>query len=186
MTCSVFIATSLDGFIARPDGNIDWLEAANQRVPLGEDCGYADQMASVDALVMGRATFEKVLGFPDWPYGNTPVYVLSRTLTTLPGHLPTSVVLCNAGSPAEVVALARSRGHERLYVDGGQTIQGFLAAGLIDTLTLTTIPVLLGQGLRLFGPLTQDVALTHLATLAYPFGFVQSRYAVTRASPTAI
>lgn len=185
MTCSVFIATSLDGFIARPDGSIDWLEAANQRVPSGEDCGYADHMASVDALVMGRATFEKVLGFPEWPYGETPVYVLSRTLSTLPAHLGTSVVLCKAQSPAEVVALARSRGHGHLYVDGGQTIQAFLAAGLIDSLTLTTIPVLLGQGLRLFGPLAQDVTLIHTATRAYPFGFVQSRYDVVSRTTAA-
>ena len=99
--CSVFIATSLDGFIAREDGGLDWLDQANAGVPPGEDCGYSEFMASVDALVMGRHTFEKVLGFPEWPYADKPVWVLSRTLQTLPTGLPPSVRLLNA-TPAEV------------------------------------------------------------------------------------
>jgi dihydrofolate reductase len=173
--CSAFLATSLDGFIAREDGGLDWLDRANALVPPGEDCGYAAFMASVDALVMGRHTFEKVLSFPEWPYGDKPVWVLSRTLQAIPPGLPPLVRLLNA-APAEVVALAAQQGWTRLYVDGGQTVQAFLAAACLTDLTLTTIPVLLGRGRRLFGDVEHDVALTHVSTQTYPFGFVQSRY----------
>lgn len=175
--CSVFIATSLDGFIAREDGGLDWLDQANAGVPPGEDCGYGAFMASVDALVMGRHTFEKVLGFPEWPYADKPVWVLSRTLQTLPTGLPPSVRLLNA-TPAEVCDQATALGWTRLYVDGGLTFQAFLAAGCVSDLTITVIPTLLGRGRPLFGDAGRDVALTHVATKAYPFGFVQSRYEV--------
>ncbi len=176
--CSVFIATSLDGYIARPDGGIDWLDDANASVPPGEDCGYGAFMVTVDALVMGRGTFEKVLEFDGWPYGNTPVYLLSRSMTQLPDGVPDSVELMCV-SPAEVVELARERGHQGLYIDGGKTIQGFLNAGLITDITLTTIPILLGSGIRLFGERQGDLTLQHVSTRAFPFGFVQSHYALT-------
>ncbi|MBA4018225.1 MAG: deaminase [Pirellula sp.] len=173
--CSVFIATSLDGFIARTDGSIDWLDQANKLIPPGEDCGFAEFMAGADALVMGRATFEQVLSFPQWYYGDKPVYVLSRTMAELPAGTPDTVRL-HALEPREMVRVAAEHGHTRLYIDGGRTIQGFLTAGLIDDLTITVIPVLLGAGLRLFGELAADVPLTHVSTKAFPFGFVQSRY----------
>lgn len=177
MRCAVFIATSLDGFIARSDGDLDWLDRANALVPPGEDCGYGAFMATVDALIMGRATFEKVLGFGGWPYGGTPVSVLSRTLRQLPEGAPDNVELLRA-SPAEVVEMARDRGHGSLYIDGGKTIRSFLRAGLITDLTVTTIPILLGSGIPLFGELEGDMALRHVATRAFPFGFVQSQYVV--------
>lgn len=176
--CSVFIATSLDGFIAREDGSIDWLMQANARVPAGEDCGYAAHMSRIDALVMGRQTVEQVLGFDSWPYEERHhVYVLSRSLAALPPGTPASVSL-HAGPPQALLAQARERGHRSLYVDGGQTIQAFLAEDLIDELTITTIPVLLGRGRPLFGPLgaRPEQWLQHVETRAYPFGFVQSRY----------
>lgn len=175
--CSVFIATSLDGFIARTDGSIDWLDRANATIPPGEDCGYAKFIQTMDALVMGRGTFEKVLTFPEWPYGAMPVYVLSHSIEQLPAGLPESVQLSRE-SPAEVVRRASAAGHQHLYVDGGKVIQSFLAAGLITELTLTVIPVLLGSGLRLFGDLEADIALNVIASKVYPFGFVQSHYAV--------
>lgn len=175
--CAVFIATSLDGFIARRDGSLDWLDRANALVPADEDCGYAAFMAGVDALVMGRATFEVARGFPAWPYGERPVYVLSRSVRGLPPGTPASVSLLDL-PPEEVVRLAAEAGHRRLYVDGGATVQSFLAAGFISELTITVIPILLGAGIRLFGELPADVHLEHLATKAYPFGFVQSRYAI--------
>lgn len=181
MRCSAFMATSLDGFIAREDGGLDWLDRANAQVPAGEDCGYASFMATVDALVMGRHTFEKVLSFPEWPYADKPVWVLSRSLQVLPAGLPPSVRLLQA-TPAELVDLAAQQGWRRLYVDGGQTTQAFLAAGCLTDLTVTVIPVLLGRGRRLFGPAEHDVALTHIATQAYPFGFVQSHYEVAQAT----
>jgi dihydrofolate reductase/adenylate kinase family enzyme len=175
--CSVFIATSLDGCIARSDGSIDWLERANASAPAGEDCGYADFMQTVDALVMGRATFEKVLSFPDWPYGGLPVYVLSSTISSLPAGVPDSVHLLSA-TPHGVVERTAAAGHRHLYIDGGRNIQGFLRAGLITELTITVIPMVLGSGLRLFGELPTDTELRLLSSKAFPFGFVQSHYAV--------
>jgi dihydrofolate reductase len=177
---SVFIATSLDGFIARPDGNIDWLNQANAAVPSGEDCGYKAFMETVDVLVMGRHTFEQVLTFAEWPYGDKPVVVLSRSGVVVPEVLKPTV---SATSEAPKLLLERlaSTGAQHVYVDGGQTIQSFLSAGLLSELTITVIPVLLGSGKPLFGPLKSDVALSHLSTHAYPFGFVQSKYVVTQA-----
>jgi dihydrofolate reductase len=177
--CSVFIATSLDGFVARSDGSIDWLERANTSVPACEDCGYADFMHTVDAIVIGRSTFEKVLSFPDWPYGSKPVYVLSTTIRRLPVGVPNSVHLLNA-TPDDVVRRTAEAGHRHLYIDGGRTIQGFLRAGLITELTITVIPMLLGSGLRLFGDLSADTDLRLLSSRAFPFGFVQSHYAVSQ------
>lgn len=174
---SVFIATSLDGYIARHDGSIDWLELANATVPAGEDCGYADFMQTVDAIVMGRATFEKVLCFPDWPYSNTPVYVLSTTISRLPAGMPSSVRLLNA-TPDDVVKITAEAGRQHLYIDGGQTIQAFLRAGLITDLTITVIPVLIGSGIKLFGELDGDINVNLLSSRSWPFGFVQSHYAV--------
>jgi len=176
--CSVFIATSLDGFISRTDGNIDWLEQANLLKPDRDDCGYANFFATIDALVMGRNTFEQALKFPSWPYGSTPVYVLSSSLTVLPISAPESVEL-HSGSPESIVSLSEQRGHRRLYVDGGKTIQGFLKCGYITEITITVIPILLGTGTSLFGALPRDVRLKHISTTTYPFGFVQSTYKPT-------
>ena len=175
--CSVFVATSLDGFISREDGRIDWLEAANATVPAGEDCGYAAFFTTVDALVMGRSTFETALAFPEWPYGDRSVFVLSRTLTQLPESTPATVSLSDE-PPTALVGRLHAEGFRHLYVDGGRTIQAFLSAGLIDDLTITVVPVLLGAGRPLFGPLWADVQLELAGSRAYPFGFVQNRYRV--------
>jgi len=177
--CSVFIATSLDGYIARDDGSLDWLERANAVVPAGEDCGYKAFMATVDALVMGRSTFETVLAFAEWPFGSTPVVVMSRKGIALPGQVPPTVSVSRE-APADLVARLSAQGARRLYIDGGVTIQGFLAAGLIDDITITVIPVLLGSGRRLFGPLPADVRLSHEKTHAWDFGFVQHTYRVDK------
>lgn len=173
--CTAFIATSLDGYIARQDGGLDWLDAANQSVTPGEDCGYATYMEAIDALVMGRSTFEKVASFPEWPYGDLPVYVLSRGWTALPARTPASVRLHN-GSLDDLLARAAQDGCRGLYIDGGKTVQAFIQARLLAEITVTTIPVLIGNGRRLFGDLAADVAVQHITTQAYPFGFVQSRY----------
>ncbi len=177
--CSVFIATSLDGYIARSNGSVDWLDALNKTVPEGEDCEYARFMASVDALVMGRHTFETVLSFREWPYGEKPVLIASRSLKSLPAHLPAQVELTSQ-APASLVTQARARGWHRLYVDGGELVRSFLRAGLITDLTITTVPVLLGSGRRLFGELEEDLSVRLLSSVAYPFGFVQSVYEVNR------
>ena len=168
---SVFIATSLDGFIARANGDLDWLPPGG-----GEEHGYDAFMATVDALVIGRKTFETVLTFDTWPYGEKPVYVLS-TRSLAPAH-PGAVVERMSGAPAEIVSQLAARGVGHVYVDGGITIQRFLQAGLIQRLTITRIPVLLGTGIPLFGTLQHDIVLRHVATRQYASGLVQSDYEV--------
>jgi dihydrofolate reductase len=174
---SVFIATSLDGFIARRDGELDWLDDANTRVPVGEDCGFKEFMGSVDALIMGRKTFEKVLSFGEWPYGQAPVVVLSRKQISFPIGVP-STVSHSSDSLCELLERLSHEGAKHVYVDGGKTIQGFLADGLINEITLTVIPIILGDGIPLFGLSKDDVSLTHLRTTVYDFGFVQTTYSV--------
>lgn len=176
---SVFIATSLDGFIAREDDSLDWLEIANSTAPEGEDCGYVSFMDSVDVLVMGRNTYEKVLSFGQWPYENKPVIVLSSRKLKIPDNL-SSTVEHSSESPEELYTRLSNNGLTRLYIDGGITIQRFLQAGLINDLTITVIPVLLGKGKSLFGPLEKDIALKHISTKVYDFGFTQSIYQVLK------
>jgi dihydrofolate reductase len=170
MTVSVFIGTSLDGFIARADGDLDWLPEGG-----GEPHGYNEFMASVDALVIGRKTFEKVLTFGAWPYGEKRVVILSSRPVDL-SAAPGGVVEQMAGSPAEIVSRLAARGAQHLYVDGGITIQRFLRAGLVDRLIITRVPVLIGEGIPLFGSLPRDIRLHHVATRHYPSGLVQSEY----------
>lgn len=181
MQCSVFIATSLDGFIARPNGAIDWLLTADAGAQ-GEDHGYQAFFASVDALVMGRKTYESALTFAEWPYTGKRVVVLSQRPVPLPAHLATNVESMT-GTPAEIVHHLTAQGARRAYIDGGLTIQGFLRAGLITDLVITTIPILLGAGRPLFGALDHDVHLQHVETRAYPHGFVQSTYRVLPTPP---
>ena len=172
MTASVFIGISIDGFIARPNGDLDWLPAGG-----GEPHGYDEFMASVDALVIGRNTFETVLAFDVWPYGDKRVVVLSSRPVDF-SAVRGGVVEQMGGAPAEIVARLAATGAHHLYIDGGITIQQFLRAGLIHRLTITRVPVLIGQGIPLFGALARDVRLTHIATRHYPSGLVQSEYLV--------
>ena len=175
MRTSVFVGTSLDGFIARASGAFDFLHA-----PGGdpEPHGYEEFFATVDALVMGRKTFETVLGFDKWPYGPKPVFVLStRELAPSP---PGAVVQRMSGSPADVLSKLAARGLDHIYVDGGTTVQAFLQAGLINRLIIARVPVLIGTGISLFGPLQHDIILRHVATRVYASGLVQSEYAVVR------
>jgi dihydrofolate reductase len=172
MRASVFVGASLDGFIARPNDDLDWLPPGG-----GEEHGYDGFMATVDALVIGRRTYEKVLSFDAWPYGEKPVFVLSTR--TLPPAPPGAVVERMSGAPAEIVAQLEARGVGHAYVDGGITIQRFLQAGLIQRLIITRIPVLIGAGIPLFGVTKGDIALRHVATRQYASGLVQSEYEVS-------
>lgn len=176
---SVFIATSLDGYIARPNGDIDWLDAANATIPEGEDCGYGSLMESVDALAMGRNTFEKVLSFGSWPYGKVPVTVLSSKPITFPITIP-DTVKHSSEDPLSLCKRLGDEGKKHVYVDGGNTIQRFLSAGLVDEITITLIPVIIGVGIPLFASVNTDVALVCIGVRAYDFGFVQLKYAVVR------
>jgi dihydrofolate reductase len=166
---SVFIGASVDGFIARPNGDLDFLPPGG-----GEPHGYDEFMATVDALVIGRKTFETVLAFDTWPYGERPVFVLStRELARAPRG---AAVERMSGDPAEIVSRLEARGIRHVYVDGGITIQGFLRAGLLQRLIITRVPVLIGEGVPLFGSLPHDILLRHIATRHYPSGLVQSEY----------
>ena len=171
MRASVFVGTSLDGFIARATGGLDFLEAGGS-----EPHGYDEFMATVDALVIGRKTFETVLSFGQWPYGEKPVFVLSTR--PLPPAPPEAVVEHMSGEPAEIWSQLDARGLKHIYVDGGITIQRFLQAGLIQRLIVTRVPVLIGQGIPLFGVLSHDVLLRHVATRQYAGGLVQSEYVI--------
>lgn len=175
MKVTVFCATSVDGFIARPDGALDWLDAANATVPAGTDLGFAALLSEVDALVMGRKSYEKVRSFGEWPYGALPVIVRSRGSVEIPEDLAATVSASGESAPELLKRLA-AQGHRHLYVDGGQTVQDFLRAGLVTDLVITLIPVLLGEGIPLFGRLPQDVRLRLMGTTATDFGFVQLRY----------
>lgn len=177
----VYIATSVDGFIARPDGDVNWLHEIE---PLegGDDAGFGDFFGSVDVLVMGRGSFEKVLEFErelgiEWPYGTTPVIVLSRSLTEVPEKLRDRVRI-DASAPQELVEKLAQEGFKRVYLDGGKVIQSFLREGLVDDMTLTTIPVLIGNGLPLFGSVEKDIKLRLLESRSWDNGMVQSKYQV--------
>jgi dihydrofolate reductase len=174
MTVSVFIGTSVDGFIARANGSFDFLPAGG-----GEPHGYDEFMAGVDALVIGRKTFETVLAFAAWPYGRKRVVVLSSRPIDL-SAVRDGVVEQMAGPPVEIVSKLAATGAHHLYVDGGITIQRFLRAGLIQRLIITRVPVLIGDGIPLFGALPRDVHLRHVATQHYPSGLVKTEYQVGR------
>jgi dihydrofolate reductase len=178
--CSVFIATSLDGFISREDGSIDWLMKANALAPPGEDCGYKSFMSTVDGLVMGRHSFEKVLSFDPWPYEDLPVTVMSSQTINIPDHLKKSVST-SSETPIKLVQRLTQNGFKHLYIDGGITIQRFIADHLISELTITLISVLLGSGRSLFGPLVHDIELDHIETRCFDGGFVQLKYGISRA-----
>src|SRR5580700_5832103 len=172
MMVSVFIGTSLDGFIARPNGDLDFLPPGG-----GEPHGYDEFIASVDVIVIGRKTFETVLTLGPWPYGDKRVAVLSSRPVDLPAASG-GVVEQMAGPPAEIVSRLAASGAHHVYVDGGITIQGFLRAGLIQRLIITRVPVLIGEGIPLFGALPRDIRVRHVATRQYPSGLVSTEYHV--------
>lgn len=175
ITGHVFIATSLDGFIAREDGDIAWLL---ERDDPNEDHGYNAFIANIDVILMGRGTFKSMSAVRPWPYAR-PVVVLSATMTPddLPKDLADKVRVIDA-APEEAMRVLQSEGHQSVYVDGGLVIQSFLRAGLISEITITTVPVLLGEGRRLFGSIASDISLRHEETKSFPSGLVQSRYRV--------
>lgn len=177
---SVLIATSLDGFIARADGDLNWLSGA-ESASTEQDYGYQEFMDNVDTIVVGRNTFELVLTFDTWPYSGKRLIVLSSEPNAIPPHLVDDVEWLSL-PPQHLVERLAARGAAHLYVDGGKTVQGFLNAGLIDELTITRVPIRTGTGVPLFGPLNHDVRLIHIAnpfsTRQFENGFVQSKYRV--------
>ncbi|TRX66443.1 dihydrofolate reductase family protein [Carboxylicivirga sp. M1479] len=173
----VFIATSLDGYIADKNGGLDWLHSIPNTDQV--DMGYGAFMNEVDAIIMGRTTFETVCGFDcPWPYSK-PVFVLSRTLKTIPEEYVGKVQLVN-GSLSEVLKQVHGQDYHNLYIDGGNTIQSFLQEDLIDDLILTTIPVLLGGGSSLFGDLDQALNFELVSSSVFLDQVQQVRYKRTR------
>ena len=170
---SVYIAASLDGFIARKNGDLDWLPPGKEG---DEDFGYAEFMSIVDHIVMGRNTFEKVLTFGGWHYDKKVIVLTSRDLT-IPPELSDKVEALRL-SPRELVHEMEGRGAKGIYLDGGVTIQRFLQESLVDEMIITTIPILLGEGLPLFGKLEKDVRLDLVKSQSFKNGFVQNRYKV--------
>jgi dihydrofolate reductase len=178
VTASVFVGVSLDGFLARPNGDLDWL--------MGEgggdsgEYGYNEFIAGIDAIVMGRRTFEKALTFDKWYYGDKRVVVLSsRPVELSAARARGGVVEQMAGPPAEIVSKLAASGARHLYVDGGITIQGFLRAGLVQRLIISRLAVLIGEGIPLFGTLPHDIRLRHVATRTYPGGWRDSSGSAT-------
>lgn len=175
MQLSVFCGISVDGFLARPSHALDFLDTPDQGPH-----GFSEFYASVDAVLIGRRTFDVVLSFGGaWGYGRKPVFVLTHWPPDF-SSLQGAVVEAIAGEPRAVADQLKARGFRDVYVDGGQTIQQFLAAGLIDRLIVTRVPVLIGQGIPLFGPLAQDIPLRHVATRTYQGGLVQTEYGFQR------
>lgn len=175
LTCHAFIAVSVDGFIARMDGGLDWLEPFNA---LDEDHGYDAFISEMDGIIMGRSTFETVLSFAHWPY-TVPVIVLSQNLTAgdIPDALADYVAVCDMPLP-ELLAALTEEGWSRVYVDGGQVLQSFLRDGLLNSICINRVPLLLGQGRPLFGTLGYDVRLNHVSTRSFPSGLVASSYEI--------
>jgi len=172
MKLSVFCGVSVDGFLARPNHSLDFL-GTGEVAPHG----FEEFYSSVDVVVFGRKTFEVVLTFGEWSYGKKPVVVLSSRPLDF-SSVKGGVVQQMSGEPAGIVTQLESRGFKHAYIDGGITIQRFLAAGLIDRLVITRLPVLIGAGIPLFGPLPGDISLHHVATRCYDGGLVQSEYEV--------
>jgi len=177
MKLSVFCGVSVDGFLARPNGALDFLDAGGQ-----EPHGFEEFYGSVDVVVIGRKTFEVVLTFGQWFYGNKPVVVLSSYPLDF-SSMNDGVVEQMSGQPVEIVARLKARGFQHAYIDGGITIQRFLAAGLIDRLIITRVPVLIGTGIPLFGAIPRDISLRHIATRSYKGGLVQTEYEIGAEGP---
>lgn len=178
MKVSIYIATSLDGFIAAKDGGMDWLSGSTidpTTISESEDYGYQAFMDTIDVLIMGRITYEFVLSTGFWPYSDKRVIILSNTLKKISETLPESVEL-KSGPPDEIYSELKNAGAKHLYIDGGKTIQSFLDAELIDEMCITRVPVLLGDGIPLFGEIRSKMNVHHVKTQSYPNGFVQSRY----------
>lgn len=180
MKCSVFIATSVDGFIAKKDNSLDWLHSAG-KPEVEIDGGWNSYMASVDCLIMGRATMETISAMnltpEQWPYGEIRIIVLSKTLKKAPKNMADKIEMYS-GEPLELVAKLESEGFQHAYIDGGKTIQAFLNLRLINEMTITLAPILLGEGIPLFSETTDEIKLEQAQAIAFANDFTQVKYRV--------
>ena len=175
---SAFLGTSLDGFIAREDGSIEWLNDAHKKVSSDEDFGFKSFLVSIDLIIMGRKTFEQVITFANWQYNNTKIIVLTSKNIEIPEKLKQTVTTCNSTSPKQLIKELSDQSINHIYIDGGTVIQDFLSAGLVDEITVTIVPILIGKGKSFSGLLSKDLSLEHLKTTVFNFGFVQVKYKI--------
>ncbi len=184
MKCSVFIATSADGYIATISGDVDWLEKAGKiDAEMGDfsDMGFNNYISSIDCMIMGRKCMEKISSFnlpPErWPYGDIPIFALSNTVKEAPENLKGKVEMYSGEIPV-LISRLESEGFQHAYVDGGATITSFINQELIDEMTITHAPVLLGGGISLFGKTKSPIQLEDSQAKAYPNDFIQIKYKV--------
>jgi len=184
MKCSVFIATSVDGFIAKNDGSVDWLHTAGKHeVDMGKqaDMGMSEYMSSVDCMIMGRKCMDMISSMnltpEQWPYGNTKIIVLSNSIKEAPDNLKDKVEMYS-GDLLALIAGLESKGFKHAYIDGGTTIQAFINLKLINELTITKAPILLGEGKPLFGKTLKDIKLEQTSAIVFPNDFIQVQYKV--------
>ena len=182
MKCSVYIATSADGFIATPDGSVDWLMAvANTQEPVEMAVSFESYLKTVDCLIMGRKCMEQIASFnlsaEQWPYGDLRIIVLSKSISEVPDSLPGKVEMY-AGEIPDLIAKLEAEGYQHAYVDGGSVITSFLNLQLINEMTVSQAPIILGDGLRLFGKVDKAIKLQDVKSEAYENGFIQSHYSL--------
>ena len=184
MKCSVYIATSSDGYIATQDGGVDWLHTAgNPEADMSHnpDIGFNDFIASVDCMIMGRKCMDAISSFnlapEQWPYGETKIYVLSHSMKQPPENLRGKVEMYS-GDIAKLVSQLESDGFKHAYIDGGTTITAFINLQLINEMTITRAPIILGKGVPLFGELNKSIKLTNSEAIVFPNDFIQEKFAV--------
>lgn len=171
----VYVAASLDGYIARPDGTIDWLDVSGPEEAERNMSDFVELLNDVDCLVMGRKTFDTVKQFTPWPYGALPVIVLSTSISEVP-WIEGANIRIQSGHPADLLRELESEGLARVYIDGGETIHGFLRAGLVDRMTVATVPILLGSGRPLFPAMGLELKFQLESSVSLKSGIVKSTY----------
>ncbi|MBU2891976.1 dihydrofolate reductase family protein [Colwellia sp. D2M02] len=184
MKCSVYIATSADGYIATPDGDVDWLHSAgNSAADMSNnpDMGFTKFITSIDCMIMGRKCMEAISGFnltaEQWPYGNIKIYVLSNTIKEPPANLQDKVEMYS-GDITQLISQLEASGYKHAYIDGGVTITAFINLGLINEMTITKAPVILGKGIPLFGEINNSIKLTNAEVTGFANDFIQVKYTV--------
>lgn len=167
---SIYIATSIDGYIARKDGSLDWLDRVGG---FDEDYGFQKLLDSIDAVILGRGTYEIAAGVTDWPYKGKKIVVLSHSLKTVREEAEIF-----RGDLTELVSQLHSEGIKHIWIDGGVTISQFLNLGLVDFMTLSVIPILLGNGIPLFNVIGKEITCRLVSSLSYPSGLAQLNYEI--------
>lgn len=183
MKVSAFIGISLDGFIARSDGAIDWLTEGDTKVTPGEDFGFSSFLAGIDVIIMGKKTFEQVVKFDHWPYKDKKIIVLTSRQINIPHNLSHSVTISNE-SPNQLITRLSSQFVSHIYVDGGKVIQSFLSEGLVDEMNTTIVPILIGKGRSFSESIPRDILLHNSKITVYEFGAVQIKYTVIKTDKT--